>query len=285
MATWALFDQSKRWIASSQDENGAEYYNVNIAGNTVTYGLLRKTLMVEELLEQYPGTAYIVLSTNNHADYEAKMDINNVNFGWSSEKQYITLRSVASGPETDIPQNVVLYVEQTLTGEQQAQARENIGILEPLVGSTDDITPEQVIEAVQEGRDISLSHTDETYGPIIFSSFLYIPALEIVLSSGVFAIYYPAEKTMRFTLYGNASQNNVWGFEYGQIANYEDIADKLDADKLPEAINTALAQAKESGAFDGPMGPAYMLTDEDRTAIVNAVVAALPVYNGEVAAE
>jgi hypothetical protein len=106
MATWALFDQSKRWIVSSQDENGTEYYNVNIAGNTVTYGLLRKTLMVEELLEQYPGTAYIVLSTNNHADYEAKMDINNVNFGWSSEKQYITLRSVASGPETDVPQNV-----------------------------------------------------------------------------------------------------------------------------------------------------------------------------------
>jgi hypothetical protein len=106
MATWALFDQSKRWIASSQDENGAEYYTVNNSGNTVTYGLLRKTLLVEELLEQYPGTAYIVLSTNNHADYEAKMDINNVNFGWSSEKQYITLRSVASGPETDIPQNV-----------------------------------------------------------------------------------------------------------------------------------------------------------------------------------
>lgn len=97
MATWALFDQSKRWIASSQDENGTEYYNVNIAGNTVTYGLLRKTLMVEELLEQYPSASYIVLSTNNHADYEAKPDINNVNFGWSSEKQYITLRSVASG--------------------------------------------------------------------------------------------------------------------------------------------------------------------------------------------
>lgn len=132
-----------------------------------------------------------------------------------------------------------------------------------LIGSTDDITPEQVIEAVQEGRDISLSHTDETYGPIIFNSFLYIPALEIVLSSGVFAIYYPAEKTMRFTLYGNASQNNVWGFEYSQIANYEDVADKLDADKLPEAINTALAQAKASGEFDGEDGKSPTITLSD----------------------
>lgn len=32
-------------------------------------------------------------------------------------------------------------------------------------------------------------------------------------------------------------------------------ADKLDTDKLNEAIDTALAQAKESGEFDGPAGP------------------------------
>lgn len=32
--------------------------------------------------------------------------------------------------------------------------------------------------------------------------------------------------------------------------------DKLDADELTNAINTALAQAKASGEFDGPQGPA-----------------------------
>ena len=32
----------------------------------------------------------------------------------------------------------------------------------------------------------------------------------------------------------------------------------------------------------GEQGPAYTLTDEDKTTIVNAVIAALPVYNGEV---
>lgn len=32
----------------------------------------------------------------------------------------------------------------------------------------------------------------------------------------------------------------------------------------------------------GPQGPAYALTDADKKEIVNAVVAALPVYNGEV---
>lgn len=35
----------------------------------------------------------------------------------------------------------------------------------------------------------------------------------------------------------------------------EEIAKKLNASELPTAINTALAQAKESGEFDGPQGP------------------------------
>lgn len=50
----------------------------------------------------------------------------------------------------------------------------------------------------------------------------------------------------------------------------EAIADKLDASKLPEAINTALAQAKESGEFngkDGKDGSNYVLTEYDKTEI------------------
>lgn len=48
------------------------------------------------------------------------------------------------------------------------------------------------------------------------------------------------------------------------------IVDKLDASKLPEAINTALAQAKESGEFngkDGKDGSDYVLTEYDKTEI------------------
>ena len=38
------------------------------------------------------------------------------------------------------------------------------------------------------------------------------------------------------------------------LTEHQDISGKLDADKLPEAINTALAQAKNSGEFDGVDG-------------------------------
>lgn len=40
----------------------------------------------------------------------------------------------------------------------------------------------------------------------------------------------------------------------GYLTKHQDISGKLDAAKLPEAIDTALAEAKESGAFDGKDG-------------------------------
>ena len=71
-------------------------------------------------------------------------------------------------------------------------------------------------------------------------------------------------------------------------AGFQPKGDYLASTALPTAINTALAQAKASGEFKGDKGdkgdtgPAYTLTSADKTAIVNAVIAALPVYNGEV---
>ena len=229
MATWALFDQNKQCIAVSQDELGDEYYNINNNGNEVSFGLLRKTLSVEELLNQYPSAAYIVLSTNNTPKYETSPDINNVNIGWSADVQYITLRdfttsgSVSGGGSLD----------NTPDTDNAAPTA--------LSGSTSDITPFQVATAVQSGRDIALTHTDEIYGDITFSGFLYVPALDSVMASGVCPYM---DTVMRFTLLGGISTSK-WEFKYGSI---------LTDESIPEAINTALAQAKESGEFDGEKG-------------------------------
>ena len=64
--------------------------------------------------------------------------------------------------------------------------------------------------------------------------------------------------------------------------------DKLDAAELTNAVNTALAQAKESGEFDGkPGAPGYTpvkgkdyFTEADKTELVNAVLAVLPEAEG-----
>lgn len=52
--------------------------------------------------------------------------------------------------------------------------------------------------------------------------------------------------------------DNVSAFrnDAGYLTEHQDISGKLDASELPTAINTALAQAKASGEFDGPQGPA-----------------------------
>ena len=75
------------------------------------------------------------------------------------------------------------------------------------------------------------------------------------------------------------------------LTKHQDISGKLDADKLPEAINTALAQAKASGEFDGatgskgadgktPVKGVDYWTAADQEAIVQQVIAALgtPVF-------
>lgn len=67
------------------------------------------------------------------------------------------------------------------------------------------------------------------------------------------------------------------------------IADKLDADKLPEAINTALAQAKASGEFDGEDGQDgedgkdgsdYVLTEDDKAEIAEIAAGLVDVPEG-----
>lgn len=74
----------------------------------------------------------------------------------------------------------------------------------------------------------------------------------------------------------------------GYLTEHQDISGKMDADKLPEAINTALAQAKASGEFNGadgadgkdgktPVKGMDYYTDADTAEMVDAVLEELPI--------
>lgn len=80
----------------------------------------------------------------------------------------------------------------------------------------------------------------------------------------------------------------------GNLANYQPKGDYLEESALPTAIDTALAQAKASGEFDGApgakgdkgeqgpqgiQGPAYTLTETDKNTIAAAVKASLVTEN------
>lgn len=55
------------------------------------------------------------------------------------------------------------------------------------------------------------------------------------------------------------------------------LADKVGTAELTTAVNDALAQAKESGEFDGAPGDDYVLTDEDKTEIAQEAAALVDV--------
>jgi hypothetical protein len=140
---------------------------------------------------------------------------------------------------------IVRYDEQNLTDEQKAQARENIGVMEPLIGSTDEITPAQASAALREGRDIVISHTDPTYGIIYFTGFLEVPALNTVESTGISPFNNEGRVViMRFALEG-AITDGDWYFRYGQLADYSDIPSTLPN---PNALTF---NGAVTGTYDG----------------------------------
>ena len=59
------------------------------------------------------------------------------------------------------------------------------GGAEPLIGTTAEITPYQVAEALTAGRPISITHSDPTYGAIVFGSFFWAKNFNGVMASGI----------------------------------------------------------------------------------------------------
>lgn len=76
----------------------------------------------------------------------------------------------------------VSYAEQTLTEDQQNQAKTNLGI-DVLTGNTTTVTPTQVKEAILNGRSVAITHVDNTYGNLLFTSFGYSLENNVVVAN------------------------------------------------------------------------------------------------------
>lgn len=57
--------------------------------------------------------------------------------------------------------------------------------LTPLVGLYTNITPTQVLTALQEGRAITLTYIDNTYGPLTFNYFIYAMGMNLVFAQTI----------------------------------------------------------------------------------------------------
>ena len=112
--------------------------------------------------------------------------------------------------------------------------------LAPLVGTTQTVTPSQVLAAIKAGRDVALQHTDSHYGTFVFSAFNANEKLGIVVSNSIL----PQWDGITGTLAGGV-EDDLWVFDKTNTATKDDV---------DTAVNEALAAAKASGEFDGADG-------------------------------
>ena len=112
--------------------------------------------------------------------------------------------------------------------------------LEPLIGTTQTITPSQVLAAIKEGRDVALQYEDSYYGTFVFSAFNANEKLGIVVSNSIL----PQWDGLTGTLMGFVDDAG-WFFRATKTATKDDVG---------TAVNEALTAAKASGEFDGADG-------------------------------
>ena len=112
--------------------------------------------------------------------------------------------------------------------------------LAPLVGTTQTITPSQVLAAIKTGRDIALQYTDSYYGTFVFSAFNANEQLGILVSNSII----PQLDGFTGTLLGLVDDEG-WSFRAAYTATKDDVG---------TAVEEALTAAKASGEFDGADG-------------------------------
>ena len=110
-----------------------------------------------------------------------------------------------------------------------------------LVGTTGQLTPTQVYEAVSTGRPVKVQYTDGTYGLISFTAFAVSESQNAIASS---IITYCNGVYILTELVGYKS-NNAWGFNTTTLAQEADIPSALPN---PNALTFTGAV---TGSYDG----------------------------------
>lgn len=113
---------------------------------------------------------------------------------------------------------------------------------EQLAGTTDDLTPSQVYDAVSAGIPVKVQYTDSTYGLLSFTAFNVAESLSVIVSQAI--VYYNGVYILT-ELYGNKS-NDAWGFNATTLAQKTDIPSALPN---PNALTLKIGST--TATYDG----------------------------------
>ena len=112
---------------------------------------------------------------------------------------------------------------------------------EQLTGTTNDLTPTQVYEAVSSGIPVKVQYTDPTFGISSFTAFNVSESMNVIASN---AIVNYKNMYLLAVLYGIKSDNR-WSYEITTLAEHEDIPSALPN---PNALTFTGAV---TGSYDG----------------------------------
>ena len=112
---------------------------------------------------------------------------------------------------------------------------------EQLTGTTSELTPTQVYDAVSAGIPVKVQYIDSTYGLLSFTAFNVAESLSTIVSQTI--VYYNGVYILA-ELFGNKS-NGIWGFMTTTLAEKKDIPSKL-----PNP-NTITFTGAVTGNYDG----------------------------------
>lgn len=200
-------------------KNTGDVYVVDdktIADDTITFSWL-----VGRVALAYKGSVRFIVCMKKHDDNSNVIQEYNTTIA-----SLPVLEGLETG-ETVIQQNPDI-IEMLLTSS------------EPLVGTTQTVTPSQVLATIKVGRDIALQYTDSYYGAFVFSAFNVNERLGIVVSNSIL----PQMDGLTGTLLGFV-EDDTWIFKATKTATKDDVG---------TAVNEALTAAKASGEFDGADG-------------------------------
>ena len=203
-------------------KNTGDVYVVDdktIADDTITFSWL-----VGRVALAYKGNVRFIVCMKKHDDNSNVIQEYNTTIA-----SLPVLEGLETG-ETVIQQNPDI-IEMLLTSS------------EPLVGTTQTVTPSQVLATIKVGRDIALQYTDSYYGTFVFSAFNANERLGIVVSNSIL----PQMDGLTGTLLGFI-EDNTWLFKVTKTATKDDVG---------TAVNEALTAAKASGEFDGKSAYSY----------------------------
>jgi predicted phosphodiesterase len=138
---------------------------------------------------------------------------------------------------------------------------------EQLTGTTHNLTPTQVYEAVSAGTPVKVQYTDSTYGLLSFTAFNVAETLNTVVSQTI--VYYNGVYILA-ELYGNKTDNR-WYFIATTLAQKSDIPSALpnpNALTITSGSNSVTYDGRTAESIDIPSltAPDYVLAAADAVA-------------------